>query len=214
MIGDKETAMMVDYRQLIERFVREGRLLTIFVEQLRLIRQLTRDSKKKEEERAYLISTVVKMLKSVCSEIIACKKCQIAYRFRHCRNPIPTSKSAVYHVIELSCVYCGDYFTFHEKRKRVSFFNIEVWDKVNQLKRRGKGMKVLTKGNFSEPAIMIFDKKERSLPLLIINEWKVRDVQQVKYYWNKAKHLKKSLKEGRNTRLEGVVKKGKTVYSL
>ena len=122
---------MSEYRQFIEGFVKEGRLLTIFIELMKGIRRVTRNSKK----RIHLIFITLEMLREICNDTIKCHKCLKTYQFRHCQNP-KSRGNGVYHVIELSCKFCGDYYTVNENKKRVSYFNIYVLEKVSHLKRR------------------------------------------------------------------------------
>jgi hypothetical protein len=165
-------------------------------------------------ERNYLISYIVNMLKEICEDTLRCHSCKKPYHFRHCKNPKSTRGNNVYHAIELSCSDCGDYYTFKENKKRVIYFNIYVQEQVSRLKRSAKGLMIVTDRSLSHPAIVVIAKKETELPVLKINDWKVRKATMVKYYWDKAKNIQKSQRSVNKLEVEAISWGRKKVYYL
>jgi len=73
---------------------------------------------------------------------------------------------------------------------------------------------IVTDRSIPHAAVVLTAKKDTELPVLKINDWRVRDAKQVKYYWDKAKILQKSLGSGKKPKVEATNKRGKIAYYL
>lgn len=194
---EKESnTQLTDFKKLISEKVQQGKLLSV----LQLLMKLTRELSEEEGEdfRSEFIGNLMKLLKDACDSVLRCRNCCIVFRFRHCINPRDHQNDEI-HAIELTCEGCGDYFTFAEDRERVSYFNFNVLKKVDNLRRRGRGLTIkVTLGGLVEPTLLKVNDGER--PVVWIDAYQVFKAEDVQMYWEQAKAIVKRIK--RNTSLD------------
>ncbi|OKP82148.1 hypothetical protein A3848_29490 [Paenibacillus sp. P32E] len=188
---EKESnAQLTDFKKLISEKVQQGKLLSV----LQLLMKITRDLTEEDAEdfRNEFIGDLMELLKDACDSVLKCRNCCTVFRFRHCKNPRDHQNDEI-HAIELTCEGCGDYFTFAEDRERVSYFNFNVLKKVDNLRRRGRGLAIkVTLGGLVEPALLKVNNGE--WPVVWIDAYQIFKAEDVQVYWERAKAIIKRIK--------------------
>lgn len=177
---------LTDFKKLLSENIQQGKMFAVF----QLLMKTTRELSEQDDEdfRSEFIVDLMEFLKDVCNSVLKCRNCCTNFQFRHCRNP-RDNQNDIIHVIELTCEGCGDCFTFAEDRTSVSYFNFNVLKKVDNLRRRGRGLTIkVTLGGQIIPALLIVkDHSERSV--VWIDAYQVFNAEDVQLYWERAKAI-------------------------
>jgi len=174
---EQEQAMK-DYENSLRSLIGRGKLQLCAFYPLQVARQSTEEDEDHEELLRDFTKEHMLRLGRVCTEMLGCKSCGRAFKFRPCRSPREDREDA--RAIEWSCEGCGDHFTLVEDRDGVSFMNLCVLRKIDHLRWRGRGLSVHVVGSGLEaPAILRIGGEK---PSLFIDLRRVRKAETVQAY--------------------------------
>jgi hypothetical protein len=201
---------VADFSDMIKGMIMEGRLFSVFKNQMELIRERSR-YENDDELRDYLINESIILIEKVCSVVLRCESCHVKYRFRHCKNPIENNQRI--HALELTCDGCGECYTFSEDRERVSYFNWNILRKVDDLRRRSRGftVKVCLGGLYKSALLYIYNDRK---PILWIDAYQITKADTVQQYWECSKAFLKQMKLNESTDEECIEIEGGKIYTF